>query len=114
MFRKEPSIVKDWEKNGPEYYAQIQREIIMQAAKMLKPGGTILYSTCTFSPEENEGTIQYLLDNEEQFELVEIEGYEGFCTGRPELVNGSDSLSKCIRIWPHKMEGRRTLFGTSS
>ncbi len=104
MFRKEPSIMKDWEKNGPEFYAKIQREIIMIAAKMLKPGGIMLYSTCTFSPEENEGTIQYLLNHEEQFELIEIEGYEGFSQGRPELVDGSLQLSKCVRIWPHKME----------
>lgn len=105
MFRKEPSIIKDWEKNGPEFYAQIQREIIMQAARMLKPGGTMLYSTCTFSPEENEGTIQYLLDNDEQFELIELEHYEEFSEGRPELVDGAIELKKCVRIWPHKMEG---------
>jgi NOL1/NOP2/sun family putative RNA methylase len=105
MFRKEPSIIKDWEKNGPAFYAQIQREIIMQAASMLKPGGTMLYSTCTFSPEENEGTIQYLLDSDDQFEVIELKHYEGFSKGRPELVNGSNELSKCVRIWPHKMEG---------
>lgn len=104
MFRKEPSIIKDWEKNGPEFYSQIQREIILQAAKMLKPGGTMLYSTCTFSPEENEGTIQYLLDHEKQFELIDIEEYQGFSQGRPELVDGLIQLTKCVRIWPHKME----------
>lgn len=45
MFRKDPSMVKSWEKNGPEFYAKIQREIILQAAAMLKPGGMMLYST---------------------------------------------------------------------
>lgn len=104
MFRKELSIIKNWEINGPEYYAKIQREIIIQAAKMLKPGGIMLYSTCTFSPEENEGTIQYLLDHDEQFELIELEGYKDFCEGRPDLIGGSMQLSKCVRIWPHKME----------
>ncbi|MFA9378071.1 MAG: RsmF rRNA methyltransferase first C-terminal domain-containing protein [Lachnotalea sp.] len=104
MFRKETSMIKNWEKNGPEFYAQIQQEIIVQAAKMLKPGGMILYSTCTFSPEENEGTIQYLLNQDDQFELLEIEGYKGFCEGRPDLVDGSEQLTRCVRIWPHKME----------
>lgn len=106
MFRKDPAIIKSWEKNGPEFYAKLQREIVMQAARMLKPGGHMLYSTCTFSPEENEGTIQYLLDNNEDFEIIEIEGYEGFCPGRPELIeNGCEDLKKCVRIWPHKMAG---------
>lgn len=104
MFRKDPAIISSWEKNGPEFYAKIQREIITQAAKMLKPDGLMLYSTCTFSPIENEGTIQYLLDNNEDFELIEIEDYEGFSKGRPELVNGSKELSKTVRIWPHKMQ----------
>ncbi|PXV84732.1 NOL1/NOP2/sun family putative RNA methylase [Lachnotalea glycerini] len=104
MFRKDPSIISSWEKNGPKFYAKLQREIIVQAARMLKPGGLLLYSTCTFSPEENEGTIQYLLDQDAQFELVELKGYEGFDNGRPELANGSKELSKCVRIWPHKME----------
>lgn len=104
MFRKDPAIISSWEKNGPEFYADIQRDIITQAAKMLKPGGLMLYSTCTFSPVENEGTIQFLLDTNKDFKLKEMEEYEGFSKGRPELVNGSEDLSKTIRIWPHKME----------
>jgi NOL1/NOP2/sun family putative RNA methylase len=105
MFRKEPSMIKEWEEKGPEYYAKIQQELIIQAAKMLKPGGMMLYSTCTFSPEENEATIQYLLEQEEQFELVEMAGYEGFAHGKPECIDGDMQLTKCVRIWPHKMEG---------
>jgi NOL1/NOP2/sun family putative RNA methylase len=104
MFRKDPSIISSWERNGPEFYAKIQRDILVQAEKMLKPDGLLLYSTCTFSPEENEGTIQYLLDNNDQFELIELEDYEGFRKGRPKLINGCEELSKCVRIWPHKME----------
>ena len=47
-------MVKGWEEHGPEFFVKIQRSIITQAAQMLKPGGMLLYSTCTFSPEENE------------------------------------------------------------
>ncbi|MDI9488797.1 MAG: RsmB/NOP family class I SAM-dependent RNA methyltransferase, partial [Bacillota bacterium] len=50
MFRKSPSIMKNWEQYGVDYYNKLQKEIIIYAAKMLKPGGMMLYSTCTFSP----------------------------------------------------------------
>ena len=61
MFRKEKKMVKAWEEHGPEFFSKIQRSIVTQAAQMLRPGGMLLYSTCTFSPEENEQTIEYLL-----------------------------------------------------
>ena len=62
MFRKDNKLIKAWEKNGPEFYSQIQRNIITAGADMLKPGGKMLYSTCTFSKMEDEETIKYLLD----------------------------------------------------
>lgn len=116
MFRKSPSIIKNWEKNGVEYYSMLQREIILYAARMLKPGGTMLYSTCTFSPEENEGTIAYLLDECPDMHVVEalpsVEkrkklgiSYEGFDSGKPEWINGPEELKHCIRLWPHKIDG---------
>lgn len=106
MFRKDPAMIKSWLTNGPDYYRPIQQEILLSASRMLKPGGMIIYSTCTFSPEENEGSIQYLLDHTEDFEVVQAAGYKGFASGMPEVVaNASDELKKCIRIWPHKMQG---------
>lgn len=116
MFRKSPSIIKNWEQYGVEYYNKLQKEIIIFAAKMLKPGGMMLYSTCTFSPEENEGTISYLLQecpdmhvvkalpNMEERELLGL-NYDGFDRGRPEWVDGPDELKDCIRLWPHKIDG---------
>lgn len=116
MFRKSPSIMKNWEQYGVEYYNKLQKEIITFAARMLKPGGMMLYSTCTFSPEEDEGTISYLLEQFPEFhvinaipeEAVQREhglSYEGFAFGRPEWGNGKDELKNCIRLWPHKLEG---------
>lgn len=116
MFRKSPAIMKNWEQYGVEYYNKLQKEIILLAAKMLKPGGYMLYSTCTFSPEENEGTISYLLEQYPEFHVVKaIPGesaqklsgvsYEGFDFGRPEWGNGREELSNCIRLWPHKING---------
>ena len=63
MFRKEPSMVKSWEEHGVDFFHKLQKGIIDSAVKLLKPGGKILYSTCTFSPEEDEGSIQYILEN---------------------------------------------------
>lgn len=105
MFRKEPSMVKAWEQNGPEFYHKLQREILEDAIPMLKPGGMLLYSTCTFSPLEDEGTVEYVLSHYHNMSLIEMEGYEGFVCGKPELVDGSVELKKTYRIFPHKMDG---------
>jgi len=116
MFRKSPAIIKNWEQYGVEYYNKLQKEIIIAAARMLKPGGYMLYSTCTFSPEENEGTISYLMDKFPDFHVVnalpdEEEqkrlglSYAGFDCGKPEWVGGRTELKNCIRLWPHKIEG---------
>jgi len=106
MFRKEPSMVKAWEQNGPEFYAKLQEEILTQALPMLKPGGYLLYSTCTFSPLEDEGTVDKVLSMDPDMELVPMEGYEGFSEGNPDLI-GSDrqEIRDCIRIFPHKLDG---------
>ncbi len=131
MFRKDPAIMKSWVKKGPEEFAQIQREIVTTAVKMLKPGGVLLYSTCTFAPEENEGTILYLLKENPDLEVQEATWYEGFTSGRPEWLSWTgeagmfesadnkitclnsggevfgyeEQLKRCIRIFPHKMNG---------
>ena len=55
MFRKERDMVKDWMEKGPSHYAKIQKQIVKEAVKMLKPGGYLMYSTCTFSLNEDEG-----------------------------------------------------------
>lgn len=82
MFHKKPSMTESWERTGPEFYSEIQRAITGYGAQMLKPGGYMVFSTCTFSPLEDEGTIQYFLENHPEFELV-----------------------KEIRLWPHKVKG---------
>lgn len=106
MFRKSPAIMKNWEQYGVEYYQKLQREILPSAVKMLKPGGMLLYSTCTFSPEEDEDTLLFLLREYQELSMAESPlTYEGFAEGRPEWVDGPEELKKAIRIWPHRMEG---------
>lgn len=113
MFRKAPSMLKNWEEYGVDYYSKIQKEIIISAANMLKPGGSMIYSTCTFSPEEDEGTIAYLLEEFPEFRVVNpltkdgVKGvsYEGFDCGKPEWVSGPEELNNAVRLWPHKIKG---------
>ena len=107
MFRKNPAVVDSWQEKGPEYFSKLQREIIVQAADMLLPGGMMFYSTCTFSPLENEKTITHLLKERPDMEVIPMEDYEGFAGGltsyRGEVFDESCKL--CRRIWPHKMSG---------
>ena len=106
MFRREPSMIKDWEEKGPEYYSRLQKEIILQGAKMLKPGGLLMYSTCTFDPIENEHVVEYLLKSCPEFSIVEVEGFSGFSEGLPEYIeNKSEEFRKTIRIYPHRVNG---------
>ena len=107
MFRKDPAMVKDWLEHGPDWYAPIQREILVQAARMLKPGGMLLYSTCTFSPKENEGAVTHLLESEPSFRVCPLPEYDGFAPGRTEEYRESLfwQLKHCVRIYPHRMKG---------
>jgi NOL1/NOP2/sun family putative RNA methylase len=105
MFRKQAHMIPAWEKQGPEVFSKMQREILDQAAELLKPGGTMLYSTCTFSELENEGSIDHFLQKHPDFHLADIPWYEGFCPGKPELVGSAFPLEKCVRLFPHKIDG---------
>ena len=98
MFRKDADTIRAWYPQKPEECAKVQREIILRAADMLRPGGMMLYSTCTFAPEENEEMIRYLLQERPQMKLREVPWQEGFAHG----LNG---MEQCVRLWPHKMGG---------
>lgn len=106
MFRKDKRMVKAWEEHGPEFFSNIQRSLIVQAAQMLKPGGMLLYSTCTFDCRENEKIIEHLLNTYPEFQIVPMEGYERFAPGRSELTeSGREEFADTVRIFPHRMEG---------
>lgn len=82
MFRKLPEAIEQWSMENVAICAARQKEILDNAAVMLKLGGTIVYSTCTFSKEENEDVIEYFLERHPDFTLEEME-----------------------RFWPHKVDG---------
>ncbi|MDY2937866.1 MAG: RsmB/NOP family class I SAM-dependent RNA methyltransferase [Fusicatenibacter sp.] len=105
MFRKDEAVIATWTPERPAYFANLQKEITANAVRMLRPGGWMMYSTCTFAPEEDEGTISWLLREFPEMHLREMEGYEGFSAGNPAWGDGNPELSKCVRIWPHRMNG---------
>ncbi len=92
MFRKDLANARVWSLEKVKECAKTQHEIIRQAVSMLRPGGLLLYSTCTFSPEENEQTIASLLQEHPELQLVELPWYEGFAHGRPDLADGNAEL----------------------
>ena len=106
MFRKDRKMIRAWEEHGPEYFSKIQRSILEQASQMLRPGGMLLYSTCTFDETENEQSVESLLERHPEFSICPIRPYEGFAQGRPELSRGGcPELKDTVRIFPHRMKG---------
>ena len=106
MFRKEEALARDWTPEKSAELSDIQKDLVLKAADMLRPGGMLLYSTCTFSPEENEQTIEYLLQEYPEFKICEMEGYEGFADGMPQVTESKNpELEKTVRIFPHRMKG---------
>lgn len=119
MFRKEPDMARQWEKHSVEKCVSMQRDILASAADLLAPGGTIVYSTCTFAPEENEGMIASFLTLNPEFRVIPIPEEWGISGGRPdwlELISAGDKhevwseealrqTRNCGRLWPHKIHG---------
>ncbi len=111
MFRKDEEARLQWSKKHVRECAERQARILDNGAAMLKPGGRLVYSTCTFSPEENEETILAFLDRHPEFQ-VETPGelWPGFSPGQPQWSSNPErarekNLQATIRIWPHKARG---------
>ncbi|OWA33592.1 rRNA cytosine-C5-methyltransferase [Saccharibacillus sp. O16] len=134
MFRKDPDAIRQWEKHSVEVCTVMQRDILDTVASMLAPGGRIVYSTCTFAPEENEAMIALFLARHPEFVVGELPHSPLFAPGRPEwtagLLESGGGLSpllheaapdgeplvlsrpealaqtaRAARIWPHLAEG---------
>ena len=94
MFRKEEAAVTDWSPDAVKMCAKRQADILDSAAKLLKPGGRLVYSTCTFAPEEDELAVAEFLEKHPDFrpEIIETPWFEM-------VENGGH------RLWPHKLLG---------
>ena len=121
MFRKDTAAAQAWYPEKVQECARMQREIVTCAADMLRPGGMMLYSTCTFAPQENERTILHLLKERPEMELMEIP-YDAFRQYFSEGMSLEQlirlgyldketagelnaDLTHTCRLWPHKIEG---------
>ncbi len=105
MFRKDEDTVKAWSPDKPARCAAVSRSLVLSAADMLRPGGMMLYSTCTFATEENEEVIAHLLRERPEMELIPVPVREGFAPGI--ALPGADPAvaKRCVRLWPHRIGG---------
>ena len=94
MFRKEEAAVTDWSQETVQMCARRQREILDSAARLVRPGGRLVYSTCTFAPEEDEETVAAFLEAHPEFTPEPVEA--------PWFVPGENAS---YRMWPHKLLG---------
>ena len=94
MFRKEEAAVTDWSVETVQMCARRQGEILNSAARLVRPGGRLVYSTCTFAPEEDEGVVAAFLDAHPEFTPEPVEA--------PWFVPGENAS---YRMWPHKLLG---------
>lgn len=105
MFRKDEAAARSWESFKCERCTQLQEPILHSADRLLKPGGTLVYSTCTFSPEEDEQMIAKFMQQHEGYELVEIPKAAGIEGGRPQWADGNEAFERAARLWPHRVRG---------
>lgn len=96
MFRRSETAQNEWSLQNVAMCAERQAWILDEAAKMLAPGGTLVYSTCTFAKEEDEENIKLFIERNPEFSLAEMEVFEG-------MTKGFDGVG--IRLYPHKVLG---------
>ena len=124
MFRKNEAALTEWSPENVRLCAERQFEILDNASKMLRPGGRMVYSTCTFSPEENEETVFKFLLTHRDYHVLDVQLAEGLECGRKEWVDTGKCLevygraisdeeldgllrevSKSVRLWPFRVRG---------
>jgi NOL1/NOP2/fmu family ribosome biogenesis protein len=106
MFRKHGPF--EWSESMVMACARRQTAVLHTAAELVKPGGKLVYATCTFSPEEDEAVIAQFLQDIPQFKLIDPPRFAGFASGRPSWVNAplsDETLQKSVRLWPHQFPG---------
>ena len=105
MFRKEEAAVTDWSEETVAMCARRQQEILATAAKLLRPGGRLVYSTCTFAPAEDEGAISLFLKLHPDFSIEKVEA-TALSPGSAALVEEpAKDIENTFRLWPHRQYG---------
>jgi NOL1/NOP2/sun family putative RNA methylase len=100
--RKNPDALDNWNLGHVEEVARVQKGILRRAAQVTEPGGTIVYSTCTFAPEENEAVLDHVLEHE-PVEVVDYDLPLEHVSGLTEWEGESfdPQVTKAKRVYPH-------------
>ena len=111
MFRKNEEACSEWSMENVRHCADRQEEILDCADLMLRPGGRLVYSTCTFAPQENEGSVASFMERHPDYKLMEVQKYDGMAEGVPEWADYGtwkvckEELRHTIRMFPHLIKG---------
>ncbi len=120
MFRKDPQAIAEWKPSLVEFCRKRQEMILEEAEKMLRPGGILVYSTCTFAPEENERQVGHFLQRHPDYVLEDwrdilpddcgLEGGRTWLRPSHSANDGTNQLEcplaeRTLRLWPHRLPG---------
>ena len=106
LFRRNPAAAVQWRPGHVRGNAERQRGLLADAARLVRPGGALVYSTCTFAPEENEHQVAGFLATHPGWQLADIPWREGYTPARPDWSpSGPPDLSRAVRLWPHHLRG---------
>jgi NOL1/NOP2/sun family putative RNA methylase len=108
LFRKDPASRLAWSEDVVRGCAVRQTAILHSATRLVRPGGRLVYSTCTFAPEEDEAVVAGILDEHPDFELAVPPRWAGFAEGQPNwaaAAAGHPELTQAIRLWPQRLPG---------
>lgn len=106
MFRKDEAAVDEWSEAHVDMCADRQYGILTEAVRMLKPGGVLVYSTCTFAPAENEALISKFLREHEELMIEEVAHDVAFTRGRRDWCEmPAEGIEHTMRLMPHRLRG---------
>ncbi len=107
MFRKDENAQNEWSIGNVLHCAERQREILDEIKTTVKPGGLLLYSTCTFSLEENEKNVDWFLNENDNYELIDVKDCVKKYTTDGIMFDGckEKNISRCRRFYPHVAKG---------
>ena len=106
LFRRNPAAAAQWRPGHVRGSAERQRGLLADAARLVRPGGVLVYSTCTFAPEENEGQVAWFLTTHPDWDVLDLPTHPAFSPGRPDWTpSGPPALARTVRLWPHHLRG---------
>ncbi len=104
MFRKTPEAINEWSIDNVKLCASRQKRILSDVIDALKPGGVLIYSTCTFNEEENEDNINWIINTYEDFESVKINTPKNWNILETKTSNEQSEIYS-YRFYPHRIKG---------